>query len=94
MDPRAPLRQYIDSIGGIDQAVITLGAAEATLRSVLNGWRGVSRAQARAWDERSGGALLADQLVWIAPTKREVRAKKKPRRKSANQKRNKARGRG
>lgn len=83
MDPRAPLRQYIDSIGGIDQAVNTLGAAEATLRSVLNGWRGVSRAQARAWHERSDGALSADQLVWIAPTKREVRTKKKPRRKRA-----------
>lgn len=80
MDPRDHLRIFVAQCGGsaadeagrrraISSAAARLGIPVQTLRGVLNGWRGVSRKQAIAWASASSGALDAERLVWIRPTK-------------------------
>lgn len=78
MDHRKKLRAYIADSGGIKPVSWILGAAEQTLRGILNGWRGVSKSQAEKWEKRSRGALKADELIWIRATKKERPRKSRP----------------
>ena len=81
MDPRNTLERYIKKVGGYEAAAAILGCAEITLRSVINGWRGVGKTMAEMWEEASGGQLLAKNMVWIKATKEAPAkaAKRKPR---------------
>lgn len=75
MEPRDHLKAFVIAKGGVAAAAAAIGAPAATLYSVLNGWRGVSRQQASQWAVASGGELAAEKLVWIKPTKKpEIKA--------------------
>ncbi len=92
MDPREKLRQYIASAGGYVKASDIRDCAEITLRSVMNGWRGVSKNRAAMWQaateahQKNRAAigkkanprmmLRADEIVWIRATKQAPGAAK------------------
>lgn len=70
MEPRDHLRAFVKRKGGATAAASAIGIPTATLYSVLNGWRGVSRQQATDWAVATGGELAAEKLIWIRPTKK------------------------
>ena len=81
MDPREKLKQYIEDAGGFAVAAAALGCSESTLRSVGNGWRGVSSRMAARWEEASDGELPFDEMARIVAIKEPPAkaAKRKPR---------------
>lgn len=70
MDGRQHLEAAIKAKGGTVQAAKEWRIPYPSLRSVENGWRGVSRKQAGQWAAKSNGELNPDLLVWIRPTKK------------------------
>lgn len=70
MDGRQHLEAAIAAKGGTVKAAESWGIPYPSLRSVENGWRGVSRKQAMKWGEASKGDLNPDLLVWIRRTKK------------------------
>lgn len=73
MDPREPLIAFINTFEGRPQAAEKLGIPYSTLAAICNGTRGVGKDLAQRLEERSGGALKAEQLIWIRPiTDREA----------------------
>lgn len=69
MDPRKKLEKYIVSAGGYATAADTLGCSESTLRSVGNGWRGVSSRMAEQWEKASRGKLPFSEMARIVAIK-------------------------
>jgi hypothetical protein len=74
MDGRQHLEAAIAARGGTSKAAREWDIPYPSLRSVENGWRGVSRKQAAAWAAKSNGELKADLLVWIRPVKKQGQA--------------------
>lgn len=71
MDGRQHLEAAITAKGGTAAAAKAWDIPYPSLRSVENGWRGVSRKQAAKWASKAGGDLNPDLLVWIRPTKKQ-----------------------
>lgn len=69
MTPRDHLQKFIDAQGGIPAAAKALGMPYQTLRGIAKGWRGISHRQATRMAEASDGALDAETLIWVRPTK-------------------------
>lgn len=67
MDPREPLLRYVETCEGRPQASEKLGIPYSTLAAICNGTRGVGKDLAQRIEERSGGVLKAEQLIWIRP---------------------------
>lgn len=69
MDGRHHLEAAIAQHGTIADAARAWGLPYQSLRGVVSGWRGVSRAQAAKWAAASKGELDPSLLVWIRKTR-------------------------
>lgn len=73
MDGRQHLEAAIARHGTTADAARAWGIPYQSLRGVVSGWRGVSRAQAAKWAASANGELDASLLIWIRPTRQALK---------------------